>query len=121
MTRRRRTSLSPPPSSTRGRRRFINDEDLDEDLSTIADNYNDCRDDNSASDDEPLRRPSRKAMGKRPSNDSFTSTLGKRVAATQSTSTSAQPLHPDRREIYLVLEEEDERELAMLASKKVFD
>jgi hypothetical protein len=120
MTRRRRTS-PPPPSSTRRRRRSINDEDLDDDLSTIPDNYNDRRDDNSESDDEPLRRPSRKAMGKRPSKDSFTSTLGKRVAATQLTPTSAQPLHPERREIYLVSEEEDERELAPLASKKVLD
>jgi len=58
-------------------------------------------------------------MGKRPSKDSFTSTLGKRVAATQSTPTSAQPLHSERREVYIVSEEVDEREPVPLASKKV--
>ena len=119
MTRRRRTSPPPLPSSTRRSRRSIHDEDLDDDLSTIPDNYNDRRDDISESDDEPVRRPSRKAMGKRPSKDSFTSTLGKRVAATQLTPTSAQPLHPERREVYIVSEEEVEREPAPLASKKV--
>ena len=121
MTQRRRTSPPPPPSSTRRRRRSINDKDLDDDLSTIPDNYNDRQDDNSESNDEPLSQPSRKAMGKLPSKDSFTSTLGKLVAATQLTPTSVQPLHPEHREIYLVLEEEDKRELALLASKKVLD
>jgi len=58
-------------------------------------------------------------MGKQPSKDSFTSTLGKRVAATQLTPTSAQPLHPERQEVHIVTEEEDEREPAPLASKKV--
>jgi len=58
-------------------------------------------------------------MGKRPSEDSFTSTLGKRVAATQLTPTSAQHLHPERWEVYIVSEEEDERQPAPLASKKV--
>ena len=119
MTRRRRTSPPPLPSSTRRSRRSIHDEDLDDDLSTIPDNYNDRRDDISESDDEPVRRPSRKAMGKRPSKDSFTSTLGKRVAATQLTPTLAQPQHPERREVYIVLEGEDKREPAPLASKKV--
>ena len=119
MTTRRRTSSPPLPSSTRRSRRSIHDEDLDDDLSTIPDNYNDRQDDISESDDEPVRRPSRKAMGKRPSKDSFTSTLGKRVAAIQLSPTSAQPLHPERREVYIVLEEEDEREPAPLASKKV--
>jgi len=58
-------------------------------------------------------------MGKLPSKDSFTSTLGKRVAATQLTATSAQPLHPEHGEVYILLEEEDERRAAPLASKKV--
>jgi hypothetical protein len=58
-------------------------------------------------------------MGKRPLKDSFTSTLGKRVAATQLTPTSAQPLYPERREVYIVSEEEDEREPSPLASKKI--
>ena len=58
-------------------------------------------------------------MGKRPSQDSFKSTPGKRVAATQLTPTSALPLHPECREVYIVSEEEDEREPAPLASKKV--
>jgi hypothetical protein len=119
MTRRHRTSPPPLPSSTRRRRGSIHNEDLDDDLRTIPDNYNHRQDDISESDDEPVRRPSRKAMGKRPSNDSFTATLGKHVTATQLTPTSAQPLHPERREVYIVSEEEDEREPAPLASKKV--
>jgi len=32
---------------------------------------------------------------------------------------SAQPLDPERREVYIVSEEEDEREPAPLASKKI--
>jgi len=119
MTRRRRTSLLPLPSSTRRSRLSIHDEDLDDNLSTIPDNYNDYRDDISESNDKPVRRPSRKAMGKWPSKDSFTSTLGKRVAATQLTPMSAQPLHAERLEDYIVSEEDDEREPAPLASKKV--
>jgi len=58
-------------------------------------------------------------MGKRPSKDSFTSTLGKQVAATQLSPTLALPLQPERREVYIVSEEEDEREPAPLASKTV--
>jgi len=58
-------------------------------------------------------------MGKRPSKDSFTSTLGKQVAATQLTPALAQPLHPESREVYIVSEGEDEREPAPLAFKKV--
>jgi len=58
-------------------------------------------------------------MGKRPSKDSFKSTLGTPVTATQLTPTSAQPLHPEHREVYIVSEEEDEHEPAPLASKKV--
>jgi len=60
-------------------------------------------------------------MGKRRSNDSFTSTLGKRVTATQLTPTSAQRLHPEGWEVHLVSEEEDEREPAPLASKTIFN
>jgi len=56
-------------------------------------------------------------MGKQPSNDSFTSTVGKLVAATQLTSSLEQPLHPERREVHIVSEQEDEREPAPLASK----
>jgi len=119
MSRRRRTSPPVLPSSTRRSRQCIHDEDLDDDVSTITDNYKDRQDDILASDDEPVQRPSRKAMGKRPSKDSFTSTLGIRVAATQLTPTSAQPLHPERRDVYIVSEEEDERESVPLASKKV--
>jgi len=119
MTRRRRTSPPPLHSSTRRSRRSIHDEDLDDNLSRIPDNPNDFRDDISESDDEPVQRPSKKAMGKRPSKDSFTSTLGKRVAATQLTPTLAQPPHPEHREVNIVSEEEDERKPAPLASKKV--
>jgi len=119
MTRRHRTCPPPLPSSTRRSRRSIHDEDLDDHLSTIPDNYNHRRDDISESNDEPVRRPSRKAMGKRPSKASFTSTLGKRVAATQLTPTSEQPLHPERQQVYIVSEEEDEHEPAPLASKKI--
>jgi len=87
----------------------------------IPDNYNDRRDDIPETDDEPVQRPSRKAMGNQPSKDSFTSTLGKLVAATQLTPTSARPLHPEHREVYIVSEEENEFEPAPLASKKVSD
>ena len=97
MARRRRTSPPPLPSSSKGSRRSIQDEDLDDDLSRILHNHNEHRDDNSESEDEPLRRPSRNTMGKRPSKDSFMSRLGKRVAATQLTPTLVQPLHPERR------------------------
>jgi hypothetical protein len=58
-------------------------------------------------------------MGNRTSKDSFMSTLGKRVAATQLTPTSAQRLHPEHWEVYIVSEEEDECEPAPLGSKKV--
>jgi len=58
-------------------------------------------------------------MGKQPSKDSFTSTLGKQVAATEFTPTSAQPLHSEHQKVYIVSEEEDECEPAPLASKKV--
>jgi len=60
-------------------------------------------------------------MGKQPSKDSFMSTLGKEVAATLLTPTSAQPLHPEGWEIYIVSEEQDECEPAPLASNKVSD
>ena len=119
MTRKRRTSRASLPSSTRGSRQSIHHEDLDDDLSTIPDNYIDRRDDISESDDKPVQRPSRKAMGKRPSKDFFTSTLGKLVAATQLTLTSVQPLHPKCWEVHIVWKEEDECEPALLASKKV--
>jgi hypothetical protein len=58
-------------------------------------------------------------MGERPSKDSFMSRLGKRVAATQLTPLSAKPLHPECREVHIILEEEDEHEPALLAFKKV--
>ncbi|KAF8544585.1 hypothetical protein BDD12DRAFT_872548 [Trichophaea hybrida] len=57
-------------------------------------------------------------MGKRPSKDSFMSTLEKQVAVTQLPPTLVQTLHPERQEIYLVSEEEDERDLAPLASRE---
>jgi len=60
-------------------------------------------------------------MGKWPSKDSFTSTLGKRVAATYLAATSAQPLHPEHREVSSILGEEDEPERVPLASRKVSD
>jgi len=119
MTRRRRTSPPPLPSSTSRSRRYIHDEDLDDDLSTITDNYNDSRDDISESDHEPVLQSSRKAICKRPSEYSFTSTLGQRVAAAQLTPISVQRLHPESREVYIVSEEEDECEPAPLASKMV--
>jgi hypothetical protein len=121
MTRRRRTSPRSRPSSTRSCRRSGPDEDLDDYLSTIPDNYDDCQDDISGSDNEPVRRPSKKAIGKHQSKDLFTSTLGKQVAATQLTPTSAQPLHPECREVCIVSEEVDEREPAPLASKNVYN
>jgi len=119
MTRRCRTSPAPLPFTTRRSRQPIHNEDLDDDLRMIADNYNDHRHDNSESDNEPLPRLSSKAMVKWPSNNSFTSTLGHQVTATQFTPTSSQPLHPERGEIHILLEEEDERKPALLVSKKV--
>jgi len=90
MTKRHYTSHPPLLSTTRRSRWALHDEDINDDLSTIPDDYNDCDDDNSEADDNPLRRPSMKAMRKWPSKDSFTSTLGKLVAAPQLTPTSAQ-------------------------------
>jgi hypothetical protein len=58
-------------------------------------------------------------MGKRPAQDSFTSTCGVQVATTQLTPTSAQLLHPERREVDIVSEEDDECEPAPLASQWV--
>jgi hypothetical protein len=49
------------------------------------------------------------------------STLGTRVTATQIIPTSAQPVHSDFQEDYIVSEEEDEREPAPLTSKEVSD
>jgi len=49
------------------------------------------------------------------------STLGKWVAATQLTPTLEQPPHPEHQEVYIDSEEDDERELVWLASKKVSD
>jgi len=60
-------------------------------------------------------------MGKRASKDSFTSTLGKRVAATQFTPISEQPQHPEHRDVYILSDDEDECKPAPLASKKVSD
>jgi len=60
-------------------------------------------------------------MHKQPSKDSFMSTLGKHVSATQLTAISVQPLHAECWEIYTMLEEDDEREPSLLASKKAFD
>ena len=119
MTTRRCTSPPPLASSTRRRRRSIHNNDPDDDLSTICDNFNDHHDDNSKSHDKPLRRPSRQAMGKRPLKDSFTSTLGKRVVATQSTPMWAQPIHPEHWEVYNVPEEKNDLEPVPLVSKKV--
>jgi len=119
MKRRRRTSPPPLPSGTRGSRRSIPDEDLDDDLNMIPDNHNDHRDDISESDDEHVWRPFRNAMCKRPSTDSITSTLGERVAATQLTHPLGQPLNPERREVTIVSEEEDEPEPVLLACNKV--
>jgi len=120
MTRWCRTS--PPsrvPDSTRGSRWFMHNEDLDDDLSMIPDNFNDHWDHNSEFDNEPQCRTACKAIGKRPSTDSFMSTLGKWVVATQWTSMSVQPLKSERGEVYIFPEEEDESELVPLASMKV--
>jgi len=117
----RHTSLPPLPSSTRRSRQFIHNKDSNDILSTIRNNYNDNQDENSESDNEPLWRPSRNAMWKRPSKHSFLSTLGEQVTATQLTLMSAQPLRPEGQEVYIVSEEEDEREPVSLASKTVSD
>jgi len=120
-----RTSPPPPPppplSSTRRRRRFIYNKNLNDNLSWKPNNYNDHRDDYSESDHEPLWPPSGKAMGKQLSKYSFTSIVGKQVTATELTPTLVRLLCPECCEVYLVSEEEDEREPAPLPSKKVLD
>jgi len=85
----------------------------------IPSKYINHRDDILESDDEPVRLPSRKTMGKRPSKDYFKSTDGKRVTPTQLTRTSVQPLNPECWDVFIFSVEKDEREPALLASKKV--
>jgi len=58
-------------------------------------------------------------MGKRPTTDFFTTTLGKQVAPTPLAQTLAQFLHPESWEVYIFCEEEDEREPGPLVSKNV--
>jgi hypothetical protein len=58
-------------------------------------------------------------MGKQPLKHSFTSTLGKQVAATQLPSTSAERLHPRHQEVDVVSEEEDDHNPVPRASRKV--
>jgi len=99
----------------------IHQRNLDDDLSTISDNYNYSGDDNASSDDEPNWRTFRNAILKRPSKDSFKSILGQQVAATHVTPSSVHSLHPEHQAVYLVSEEKDEREPALLESKKVLD
>jgi len=60
-------------------------------------------------------------MGKRPSKDSYTSTLGKRVAVTPLTLMSAQSLHPEGQKVNAFFGEEDELESAPVVSTKVSD
>jgi len=120
----RRCCPSPPtpyPSSTGTSRRYIHDEDLDDNFGTILEKYDDHRVANYEPDDETLCRPSREAISQRPSRHCFTSTLGMCVVATQLSPTSVQPLQPKRREINIVWEEDDECEPTPLASKKVLD
>jgi len=81
--------------------------------------YNYHYDDDSESDDQTLRRPSRDAMGERPSIAYSTSELGMTVSATHLTPMSARPLNPQHQEVYMVPVEEDECEPTMLASNKV--
>jgi len=122
MPRMRHTSPPPPlPSNTKRSRQSFYDEDLDDNLRMIPDNYNDGRDEYSKSHDQPLRWPYTNAMIKRPSKDSFSSTPGKHVLATQLTPTSALPLHPECREVYIIPEEENECNHAPLVSKLVSD
>jgi len=118
MIRKRRSSPPPPvPSSTRRSRHSIHDEDLDDDLHMTPNIYNDCQDQNSESDDKPLRQPSRNVIGTPPLNDSFMSTFGKQVRATQETCTSTIPLHPERREVNIVSEEEDHQQQLQFPSE----
>jgi hypothetical protein len=60
-------------------------------------------------------------MGQRLSHDSFMSTLGKPVAATQITHTLARPLRPELWEVYISSEANDERDPVPLPSMKVSD
>jgi hypothetical protein len=77
MARRSRTSHPPLSSSNRKSRRSIHDEDFNDDPNTTPEYYNDRGEDISETDDQPIRQPYLKVMGKHPSNDSFTSILGK--------------------------------------------
>jgi len=121
MTLRCHTSPPPPslPSNTSRSRRSIHHENLHYDLRMTPDNYNDRWDGNSESDNRPLWRPSWEEFKNRPSDGSFTSTLGKWVVVTQLSPPLLQPLHPENQKVYIVLEEEDEREPALQASEKV--
>jgi hypothetical protein len=58
-------------------------------------------------------------MGNLPSNDSFMSTLGNRVMPTEFTSMLGQPLLPECQRGYNDLQEEVDREPALLRSKMV--
>lgn len=91
---------------------------LNHNLSTVPDYYNTYQDDYSESDDKPLWLLSSTATRKEPSKDSFTWTLQKQVESTQLHPTIAQPQCFEHREINIVSEQEDEPEIAPLASKK---
>jgi len=93
--------------------------DLNDHVSTIQDNYNNHLDDNTESDNEPLQRPSLKAMGKWPSKDSFTSTLRKHGCAPKLLLTSKQALNAKHQEGHIVSDTEHESDPAQLGSKKV--
>jgi len=121
MTHRPHSSPAPAlPSNTRRSRMSIPNEDLDDDLCMMHKKHKYCQDDNSESGDNPLWRPSSTAMGLWLSKDSFISRLVTKVMATQITPTPALPLHPECREVYTVLEE-DEYDAAPLATMMVFD
>jgi hypothetical protein len=60
-------------------------------------------------------------MGKQLLKDSFTSILGKQVPATQFTPTSAQPQYPERQEVYIVLQEDNQYDTEPLAAQTASD
>jgi len=100
-------------------RRYILYENFNDNLHTIWNNFNASGCDYLECDNGPLWWPSRKPMGKRPSNDSRMSSQGTQVIATWFTSTFLRAPYSYRLMLYIVWEAEDEREPVKLASKEV--
>jgi len=120
----RRHPTSPPshlPARMRRRRQSINDNDLNDNPTTIPDNDNIPHDDTSKFSGEPLWRTSGNGMDQQTPKDSFTSTLGNTVAAPQCTAMQAKPQHLEHWEVCHPLEDDDQSEAVPLASNTILD